>query len=165
MTNTPDQLRLQQDLLPRKQLGTNLRGGTSGSTPVIEEIIQAFVNLVATQLTGAGPDELGTPVLLGADPNQALYVRLQPGTKALVTNQVSVVSSATAILAADSTRNAAVLVNMDAVNPVWIGNTTVTSSTGYQLNAGNSISLATTAAISGHGGINTVSVGYLVIPA
>jgi len=165
MTTNPDDLRLQQDLLPRSQLGPYLRGGTLGSTPVMQEILQAFCNLVAAQLTGAGPDELGTPVLLGADGNRALYVRLQPSTSAPSTGQVSVPGSSTPILAADKTRNAVVLVNTDSTNAVWIGKTGVDSMTGFQLNAGQSISLSTTAAIYGHGGANTVTVGYLTLPA
>jgi len=165
MTTNPDSLRLQQDLLPRNQLGPYLRGGTLGSTPVMQEILQAFCNLVAAQLTGAGPDELGTPVLLGADGNRALYVRLQPSTAALVTGIVNASTSATLILAADKTRNAVVLTNTDATNAVWLGPSTVTSMNGFQLNAGQSISLSTTAAIYGTGGANTVGVGYLTLPA
>jgi len=165
MTTNPDSLRLQQDLLPRNQLGPYLRGGTLGSTPVMQEILQAFCNLVAAQLTGAGPDELGTPVLLGADGNRALYVRLQPSTSAPTTGQVSATNTATLVVAADKTRNAVVLTNADSTNPVWIGPSGVTDMTGFQLNAGLSISLSTTAAIYATGGSNTVTVGYLTVPA
>lgn len=165
MSQTPDQLRLQQDLLPRQQLSGYLRGGQFGSTEVVQQLLQAFANLVGMQLTGAGPDEIGTPVLLGADGNKALYVRLQPSTGVVTTGQVQVLTSTTAIVAADSKRNSVAIVNMDTTNPVWIGGASVNAGNGYQLNAGQAISLSTTAAISGHGGSNTLYVAYLTLPA
>lgn len=165
MSKNPDELRLQQDLLPRAQLNPYLRGGGSGSTPVAERILQAFANLVGAQLTGAGPDELGTPVLLGADSNRALYVRLQPSTGVPTTGQQSLSGTAAQIVAASTSRNGVVISNTNTTTGCYIGAAGVNAATGLYLPPNQAISLSSTAAIFGYDSTVTVTVTYLSLPA
>lgn len=81
----------------------------------------------------------------------------------IATGQVSVLVTATSIIASSSSRKSITILNTDSTNPIYLGvDSTVTSSTGHKLPAGGSITLDNSnSAIYGIATGGTVVVTYL----
>ena len=91
-------------------------------------------------------------------------VSTSPGAANFATNQVSVTSAATAIVAARATRRAVLIINHGTTD-VYIGGATVTTATGILLagSEGASISIPTTAAVYGIVASGTQAVSYIEV--
>jgi hypothetical protein len=84
------------------------------------------------------------------------------GASGFATSQVNVGTTATLLANGRDTRKA-ILITVDtaATTPVYVGGSTVTTSTGFRLNAGDAMELNTTAAVYGIVSSGTVKV-YVV---
>ena len=70
------------------------------------------------------------------------------GGSSLANGHVTVTNTATEIRAATETQHCVVIVNYQTV-PIYVGGATVTTSNGFRLDPGASVSLHTTAAVQG----------------
>ncbi|MGE5228139.1 MAG: hypothetical protein ACM3MJ_00280, partial [Deltaproteobacteria bacterium] len=70
------------------------------------------------------------------------------GGSSIANAHVTVTNSATTIKAATETQHCVIIVNYQTV-PIYVGGATVTTSTGFRLDPGASLSLHTTAEVQG----------------
>ena len=87
-----------------------------------------------------------------------------PGADNIATNQVSITSAATAIVAARSTRRSVLIINHGTTD-VYIGGASVTTSTGILLagTEGAAIGIGTTAAVYGIVASGSQTVSYIEV--
>ena len=87
-----------------------------------------------------------------------------PGADNIATNQVSITSAATAIVAARATRRSVLIINHGTTD-VYIGGAAVTTSTGILLagTEGAAIGIGTTAAVYGIVASGSQTVSYIEI--
>ena len=87
-----------------------------------------------------------------------------PGADNIATNQVSITSAATAIVAARSTRRSVLIINHGTTD-VYIGGAAVTTSTGILLagTEGAAIGIGTTAAVYGIVASGSQTVSYIEV--
>lgn len=64
-------------------------------------------------------------------------------SKQIAGTSVSIATSSTQLMAANATRRRAVLHNTDASNPVYLGNATVATTSGFRVAAGESVVVMT----------------------
>lgn len=69
------------------------------------------------------------------------------GADVIATGQVALSTSAASVVAANSSRHAVTVKNIDASISIYVGVAGVTSSTGYLLKAGESVRIQTGAAV------------------
>ncbi len=103
----------------------------------------------------------------GVDPSKPLPVTLQGpagggAPSAFTSGQVSVGTGAAVLIKASNTsRYELLVVNVDTVNPVYLGpDNTVTSTTGAYLGPGSAVTFRNTGAIYGRATGGTVTVTY-----
>jgi hypothetical protein len=91
---------------------------------------------------------------------QAIRIVPVPG---FTHNQVATSTTAAAVIAADSTRRRRTILirNLDASVSVYIGGSTVTTSNGMLIKAGESITISTSATVYAVAASGTPSVAYL----
>lgn len=104
----------------------------------------------------------GAPYTAGVGSSAAPSISQVQGAGAMAAGQISVATTSTLIAAARSTRNTITVVN-HGTTPVYLGNTGVTTGTGFLLPGvlGASMSIETTAALYGVVGTGTQTVSYL----
>lgn len=96
----------------------------------------------------------------GESANSDLVIALG-NSSAFSTDQVTVTSTATSIIAANTARKRITIRNNDVSNPVFIGVAGVTAADGWYLPAGAAVTLNTNAAIFGITASGSVTVSYL----
>ena len=77
--------------------------------------------------------------------------------------QVSVTAAATLIFAANTATAGVLIVNSSASTTVYIGDSGVTSSTGFPLAGGASVTLPSTASVYGITSSSSATVGFLQV--
>lgn len=103
--------------------------------------------------------------LVSVDPTQPLPVRdygAGRGAPAFYTNQVALAATPKPLLNARSSRRRVVVKNHDASIIIYVGPTSaVSSSTGFEVKAGESVALYTTAAVWAIAASGTPTAGYV----
>lgn len=129
----------------------NVSNASSGVAPTSTNVPAVAYNYVFNNTTGNWDQAAGVPL----NSNNAVPT-ISLGTNTLATNQVSVASSATLIVAARTGatgigRKSVTITNITGTGPFYVGNTGLTTSTGMYVGAtaGASITLDTQAAIFG----------------
>ena len=102
-------------------------------------------------LTDSAGYVLGSSNPIPVDPSES-------GASFFDYQQVSVTNSATQLLSANTTRRAALVTNNDASTACFIGDASVTSSTGHKLAAGASLTIPFTGAIYAITASSTITV-------